>query len=152
MQSDKSKFMCEPRAEPSLLELCRGEARNRINSNLSVSFVIYRSTHIFALKTQRYAPHSYQRPALFAPSQHHDCSQGGATCHRQDGTIYRRFREMLEQREQNIKLVLSVMPSRDSIALYEMAHRQHRVRDGLLFHLRPPGPVNRKIEEQRERR
>ena len=56
-------------------------------------------------KTQRYAPHPYQRPALFAPSQHHDCSQGGAPCHRQDCAIYRRFREMLEQREQNIKLV-----------------------------------------------
>ena len=26
--------MCEPSAEPSLLELCRGEAINRINSNL----------------------------------------------------------------------------------------------------------------------
>ena len=44
------------------------------------------------------------------------------------------------------------MLSRDSIALNEMAHRKHRVRDGLQFHLRPPGPVNSKIEEQRERR
>jgi len=95
-----------------------------LNFNLSVSFVSSISAHIFALKTQRYAPHSYQRPALFAPSQHHDCSQRGAPCHRQNSAIYRCRREMLEQREQNIKLVLSVMPSRDSIALYEMAHRQ----------------------------
>ena len=29
--------MCEPRAEPSLLELCRGEAINRINPNLCAS-------------------------------------------------------------------------------------------------------------------
>ena len=27
----KSQFMREPRAEPNLFELCRGEARNRIN-------------------------------------------------------------------------------------------------------------------------
>ena len=30
----KFQFMCEPSAEPSLLELCRDEARNRRNSNL----------------------------------------------------------------------------------------------------------------------
>ena len=30
----KSQFMREPRAEPNLFELCRGEARNRINPNL----------------------------------------------------------------------------------------------------------------------
>ena len=34
-KSDKIQFMREPRAEPNLFELCRGEARNRIKSNLS---------------------------------------------------------------------------------------------------------------------
>ena len=29
--------MCEPRAEPNLFELCRGEAINRIISNLCAS-------------------------------------------------------------------------------------------------------------------
>ena len=28
----KFPFLCEPSAEPSLLEMCRGEARNRRNS------------------------------------------------------------------------------------------------------------------------
>ena len=37
--------MCEPSAELSLLELCRGEARNRANSNFSTT-----NTNILSMK------------------------------------------------------------------------------------------------------
>ena len=42
--------MCEPRAESSLLELCRGEARNRINSNLTNKQIMAKREYIQANK------------------------------------------------------------------------------------------------------
>ena len=49
-----------------------------VSSNLSVSFVSLISTHIFALKTQRYATYHHKRTASRSAPQHHDCCQGRA--------------------------------------------------------------------------